>query len=79
MDYKREKKRKMQGLKAQDSYFDGDISFILQNFKLFLRHDKKQKEAQDKSEEKDSFISICFICGKKGKTKFSSRKKGKLK
>lgn len=41
------------------------MSPIVNNFKKFLRHDKKQQKEQKKDKEKTTFIPTCYLCGKK--------------
>lgn len=66
IDKEGEKKSKIITFKVDESNFGGDMSLIVNNFKIFLRHKKKQKEEQEKDEEKSQLIPTCFLCGKKG-------------
>lgn len=45
------------------------MSLIVKNFKRFLRHEKQQKEEQEKYKEKASFTPICDLDGNKGHIK----------
>lgn len=56
IDEEGENKSKSITLKVEDSKSDGDVSLIVNSFKIFLRHVKQQKDEQDKDEEKASFI-----------------------
>lgn len=41
------------------------MSLIVNNLKIFLKHDKKQKEEQEKDEEKIQSIITCYNYGNK--------------
>ena len=64
MDEEGKKKRKTLALKIEDFNSDGDMSLMVQNLRKLVKHEKQQEE-KDKSEEKTSFIPMCYQYGNK--------------
>lgn len=46
IDEEGENKRKSIAFKAEESDFDGDMYLIVKNFKILIRHEKKEKKEQ---------------------------------
>lgn len=55
-----EEKIKSLEFKDEESNYDGDMSLIVKDFKIFLRHVKKKKEEHEKDKEKTLFIPTCY-------------------
>lgn len=63
-DEKGDKDKNILAPKAEYSNFDKDMSFMVKNFRRFMKYEKQQEE-QNINERRSPFTPTCFQCGKR--------------